>query len=214
MCKRGGTGETRTTRDPASCGRPCEEERRKVPGGTGCRSSAAVERSPRMWSRGLRGCSKLFVLEKKTMIWRRWEKIRGSGCFPGVPIRVEWCWTICREGDSIEASGWSLKQPVLALKEVQQSGLKVKALMQLATKFLRCENLAITYNLKMESIIKICCTASIYPSSGCAHESAARLSVCSCSQFCLRNPIVWIWRRSHPRHPQNLAKPLCLHMHR
>lgn len=82
----------------------------------------------------------------------------------------------------MEASGWSLQQPVLALKEVQQSGLKVKALMQLA----------ITYNLKMESIIQICCTASTYPSSGCAHESAARLSVCSSSQFCLRNPIVWI----------------------
>lgn len=35
----------------------------------------------------------------------------------------------------MEASGWSLKQSVLALKEVKQSGLQVKALLQLATNF-------------------------------------------------------------------------------
>lgn len=44
----------------------------------------------------------------------------------------------------MEASGWSLKQSVLALKEGKQSGLQVKALLQLATKFLRRENLATT----------------------------------------------------------------------
>lgn len=145
VCKRGGTGENTQQEIQPSCGRRCEEQGRKVPGGAGCQSSASVERIPRMWSRGLSGCNKLFMLEKKTMIWRRCEKIRGSGCFPGVPIRMEWCWTsFVREGDSMEASGWSLKQSVLALKEGKQSGLQVKALLQLATKFLRRENLATT----------------------------------------------------------------------
>lgn len=45
----------------------------------------------------------------------------------------------------MEASGWSLKQSVLALKEVKQSGLQVKAQLQLATKFLRRENLTTTW---------------------------------------------------------------------
>lgn len=80
----------------------------------------------------------------------------------------------------MEARGWSLKQPVVTLKAVKQPGLK--ALLQPAASFLfppwrrgGGERLAArrSCHVKMESILQIKCAASVYPSSRCAHESAA-----------------------------------------
>lgn len=112
VCKRGGTGENTQQGIQPSCGRRCEEQGRKVPGGAGCQSSASVERIPRMWSRGLSGCNKLFMLEKKTMIWRRCEKIRGSGVFPWCPDKDGMVLDQLRQGRRLHGGQWTVFETV------------------------------------------------------------------------------------------------------